>query len=221
MSIITQKICSIEGCEKKASCKGWCSGHYHRWQRYGDPTIKKYGIFIPCAVEGCDRRMVAKSYCYKHYERWKNNGDPLITKVEYHGMKSVPEYTVWTHMRARCYDKNSISYPNYGGRGITICDRWKSFKAFYEDMGSRPSPTHQLERINNDKGYSPENCKWATKLEQANNTRTNHLVTIDGSTKTIAEWSRKSGLGQGTIWYRVHRGWTGNKLLSPIRKHNK
>lgn len=91
-----------------------------------------------------------------------------------HGMRSFPEYENWHNMKQRCLNPSFYGYGNYGGRGITICEQWvKSFVAFYEDMGPRPSPSHSVDRIDNDKGYSPDNCRWATKTVQIVNRRMN------------------------------------------------
>lgn len=92
-------------------------------------------------------------------------------RIQYiHGKRHAPEYGVWTNMKTRCYNKNSIKYYRYGARGITVCDRWRnSFSNFYKDMGSRPSSDHSIDRINNDGNYEPENCRWATRSQQMKN----------------------------------------------------
>lgn len=86
-----------------------------------------------------------------------------------HGASLTPEYRTWAAMRQRCLNPRSSRYPTYGGRGITICERWSNFTAFLADMGPRPSPDHSLDRIDNDKGYEPSNCRWATRSQQQRN----------------------------------------------------
>jgi len=133
-----------------------------------------------CKVEGCNGKFYAKNYCRKHYERLYKYGDPLHLErnreYELHGMTNTPEYKTWGAMKERCYNKNNKDYPRYGGRGITIYERWKnSFMAFYEDMGDRPFPEAELDRRENDEGYSKDNCRWVTPSVNSRNRSTTKL----------------------------------------------
>ena len=117
-------------------------------------------------------------------------------------------------MRTRCYNTNCDAYPNYGGRGITMCDRWrKDFAAFYADMGPRPSPKLTIERKNNNHGYSPENCIWATRNVQANNTRVTPRIAVDAETMTAIEWSTKTGTPARLIHERLRKGWSARDAI--------
>jgi hypothetical protein len=119
-------------------------------------------------------------------------------------------------MRDRCYNPNHISYANYGGRGISVCERWRErFEHFFADMGMRPGPEYSLDRIDNDGNYEPGNVRWATQKEQGNNRRRNHLVTWGQSTHTIAEWEEITGINRDTIWSRLFKqGWSPERALS-------
>lgn len=125
------------------------------------------------------------------------------------GGKRSPEYNAWLHMRERCLDPKNPRYRDYGGRGIQVCNRWlSSFENFLKDMGDRPSPQHSLDRTDNGKNYELSNCQWATRLQQQNNTRWNTRVTVNGESRTLAEWARVSGLDYKLIFLRLQRGWT-------------
>lgn len=125
-----------------------------------------------CTIVGCYKEHEAGGYCQAHYAKFKKYGDPLAGKTfESHGMEKSPEYSVWLNMKQRCYNPKNGRYIDYGGRGITICDEWKnSFSAFLKDMGTRPK-RYSLERIDNNKSYSVDNCRWATPAEQNVNQR--------------------------------------------------
>lgn len=126
----------------------------------------------------------------------KESARMLKFKHGYSVSKNPYLYRTWESMRRRCTNPRCHEYKRYGGRGIAICARWDTFENFLEDMGEKPSPSHSLDRIDNNLGYSPDNCRWATKLEQVNNTRHNVYVNIQGITLTFAEWERKLGLRQ-------------------------
>lgn len=127
---------------------------------------------------------------------------------EYHGLSRTPTYRTWVAMRQRCYDPNHPAYPRYGGRGICVCERWlDSILAFVEDMGERPSGL-TLERIDNEGDYSPQNCKWATAKEQANNTRKTRRVSVGGETKLASDVAEENGMTPNKIGHRIKNGWT-------------
>jgi hypothetical protein len=134
------------------------------------------------------------------------------------GNYGTPEYKAWLGMRGRCLYEPGRSYPRYGGRGITICDRWlQSADNFIEDMGRRPSKNHSLDRINNNLGYEPSNCRWATRIEQANNKSNNRILTVLGVSKSVAEWSREMSVSTVTIFSRLKWGWSDeDAVMKPI-----
>lgn len=131
-----------------------------------------------------------------------------------HGLSGSPEFRVWQGINQRCHDPNCISFKNYGARGITVCERWLEFAAFYEDMGPRPSAAHQIERDDNNGNYEPSNCRWATQLAQANNKRSNVRVAHAGRVLTISQWSRKLGVEYATLRQRLSCGWPIERALA-------
>lgn len=132
-----------------------------------------------------------------------------------HGKYKTPEYGIYQNMKSRCIHKSNIMYHRYGGRGITVCDRWlESFENFLEDMGKRPSHIHSIDRINNDGNYEPSNCRWATKLEQDNNRSTCIKLISNGEEHTISEWARKLNTVGETIRCRLKRGWSIDEAVN-------
>lgn len=116
------------------------------------------------------------------------------------------EYVAWQEMKKRCTNKELKAYKDYGGRGISVCEKWlNSFEEFYKDMGSRPSKYHSLDRIDNNGNYEPNNCRWATKIEQASNCRSNHWIEYNNEKHTIAQWSRIFETKPNTIIDRVRK----------------
>ncbi len=131
------------------------------------------------------------------------------------GYKPSPEYLSWMNLRRRCLNPSSKSFASYGGAGVTVCRRWSMFDNFIADMGPKPTPTHQIERVDNSGNYEPGNCRWATPVEQANNRRSNVWITHNGKTQTIAQWAAESGLKLGTLWYRLYRAkWPFEKAIT-------
>lgn len=144
-----------------------------------------------------------------------------MSKRERHGLTHTPEHRIWSDLRNRCNNPLNHAYSDYGGRGIKVDPRWDRFTAFLADMGPRPSPKHSIDRIDCNGPYSPENCRWATRLEQANNKRNNTRLTMGEKTQTIAMWARDTGLSEDVIEMRLrvckwgieralttpHRGW--------------
>lgn len=131
----------------------------------------------------------------------------------HHGMKGTKAYRAWCHIRSRCTNLNDAAYVNYGGRGITVCERWQKFATFYSDMGE-PAAHLTLERIDNSKGYSPENCRWGTREDQSRNRRNNILVSMDGETHPLSVWASRFGLKYATVHQRVRKyGWAAEKAI--------
>jgi hypothetical protein len=130
-----------------------------------------------------------------------------------HGMYGTPTYLSWQSMRARCLNPKAISYPRYGGRGITVDPRWAGFEQFYADMGVRPDGT-SLDRLDSNGPYSPSNCRWATAREQARNRRTNRLLTYRGVTLAACEWAERAGINRNTLYARLRKGWSVERALS-------
>lgn len=127
-----------------------------------------------------------------------------------HGLADTPPHRVWRSMIGRCTTASHGSYHNYGGRGIAVCDRWRfgeagqhPFECWLADMGERPTPKHQLDRIDNDGHYEPANCRWATKAVQANNTRANRRVVVAGSSLTLAQAARAANTDYDSFRYAV------------------
>jgi len=159
-----------------------------------------------CSVEGCNNKHKAKGYCGKHYKKLLKFND-VNHGVEYekHNKQNEDEYRIWAAVKSRCLNKKSSNYKYYGGRGITICERWRnSFQNFWDDMGPRPNKDYSIDRINNDKGYSKENCRWTDKTEQARNQRLSSL--------------NKSGC-KGVSWNEKSKKWEANITIFKKREY--
>jgi len=128
---------------------------------------------------------------------------------------NIREYHAWSSARQRCNNKNGRDYKRYGARGIYMCDRWSTFDLFLEDMGPRPSTKHQLDRIDNDGPYSPENCRWAKAKIQARNKRNNVWIFFDGQKKSLPEWAEKINIPTEVLRHRIFiRNWIVERALT-------
>jgi hypothetical protein len=130
-----------------------------------------------------------------------------------HGQSNSRTWRIWSSMIQRCSDPNHKSFPAYGGRGILVCERWKTFENFFEDMGEIPDGL-TIDRIEVDNGYQPGNCRWATWEEQANNKRRSVLITAFGESLSMSQWARRTGLAKSSIMYRLARGMTAEETLT-------
>jgi len=163
----------------------------------------------------CGQSVVADSWAVSRGKRG-SCGCTLRPNRLTHGKTRTPEYNSWGGIKNRCYNIRNPKYPRYGGRGITVCDRWKdSFENFFADMGLKPSSEHSIDRINNDGDYTPDNCRWATPKEQANNMSRCRNITHNGKTMTGTEWSKKLKLPCDLVNRRVKDyGWSEEKAVT-------
>lgn len=164
----------------------------------------KHGIFVcDCGVE--------KELALSHVATGKTKSCGCLkaeaagNRLRTHGMHRSPEYTAWQGMWRRCTDPKVERYPNYGGRGISVCDRWKSFENFYADMGDRPEGM-SIERKETNGNYEPGNCRWATSKEQGRNRTTNRVIEYNGERKCVSEWCEQLGIPISTFTHRLRRG---------------
>lgn len=183
-------------------------GRYHDWNCVCDCGVTKTvtGDCLrsrECNSCGCNSRKACAQKLMK-YGR-KANG--------------IREYRIWGSMISRCKYKHRKAAARYACRGITVCEEWKSYERFIADMGPAPSDKHSIDRINNDDGYHPGNCRWATPQEQGSNTSSNRRITHDGVTKTLMDWARSTGIERRTIAARIdHYGWSSDRALTtPVR----
>ena len=146
--------------------------------------------------------------CGCYYEKVRGMGNFK------HGLSYTSTYSSWHGMLQRCYNPNSAAAKWYSKKGIEVSEDWKSFNNFYRDMGEKPSPNHSIERIDGSKGYSKNNCKWATIQEQNNNKSNNVYVTIDNEKMTLSSACRKLSINRSTVTSRIRRGMTPQQAIS-------
>lgn len=137
------------------------------------------------------------------------NGHPSRT----HGQSRSLAYVSWCKMLSRCGNEKDIRYPLYGGAGVSVCDRWKSFEGFYADMGDCP-PDHSIDRKDNSGNYEPDNCRWATSVQQARNTSKNHPIEAFGETRLLCEWAELLRVNPSAILHRISSGWPADLAVT-------
>lgn len=175
---------------------------------------KRSEYYYECLCH-CGKTFVGNGYQVRTGDK-KSCGCLLDSRK--HGKVNTPEYGVWAAMKRRCFNLNDAHYSNYGGRGITVCERWLDFKNFSADMGERPSPDHQIERKNNNGNYDPSNCKWATHKEQSLNRRSNVILAHGCESMPVTEWARRLNTKMTTLDRRLKRGWSIEKTVTtPVR----
>lgn len=167
--------------------------------RERSPAILRFGDTKSC---GCRQKDVVRARSLKHGFTANRTRHPL--------------YNRWVKMRSRCHNERDRCFKQYGARGIEVCDRWfYDFSAFVADMGTPPFPSASIERCDNDGPYSPENCRWATKTEQARNTRRNRLIPFNGGMLPVTAVAEAVGVSEGTLRRRLDEGWPLSDLLRP------
>ena len=184
-----------------------------RWTVIGPSFITGGRTHTPCECSCGNRRDVVSAELKRgHSTMCRSCGETIIKHGESH---RTTEYNAWKSMTQRCTNPNHVSWKNYGGRGIRVCDRWReSFESFLSDMGRKPSRHHSLDRKEVDGDYTPDNCRWATQSEQNRNTQRSRLLTFQDRTMTIADWADRLRIPYDTLFQRLRRGWTVERSLT-------
>lgn len=185
---------------------------YHSKNKYND------ALWL-CACIKCEQNKILMG------SRISNGkGTTCYCGVHYnfkHGSQKIKEYRAYRHMLNRCYNPNVKEYPRYGGRGITVCDRWlQSYENFLADMGMSPSPKHSLDRIKVNGNYTPNNCRWATAIQQANNTRRTYMVDFKGNKIPLGLFCQEYQLPIELIRGRLNNGWSVERAMSTPNLRN-
>ena len=187
-------------------------------QRFGrllviERTPKAYPFHWSCRCD-CGRMVVVSGSNLKNTKSCGCWGLEVQRERTKNRVAGTREHTSWSLARGRCFDESNKAYHYYGGRGITMCERWRnSFAAFVEDMGPCP-PGLSIDRIDNEKDYEPGNCRWADDFTQANNRRGNRRLTFAGRTMTVSQWSRVVGISRAALWERLDLGWSIERALT-------
>ena len=191
---------------------------FGRLKVIGFDSVRNGSYYWLCECECGNRKSVQYSKLMRGHTR---SCGCLASEIRRkHGMSHTRLYNTWTNMKSRCTNPKDEFYKDYGGRGIKVCDEWmKSFSSFYEWAMNNGYADHlTIDRIDNDGDYTPDNCRWVDLKEQANNKRNNVTVTINGLTKTLAEWSEITGIPYKTLHVRYSRGDRGERLIRGVKR---
>lgn len=177
--------------------------------------MRKWLLICDC---GAVVEALQKTFCSGGKKR--SCGCDNVHKQVNHGMSKRREYRAWHNMRSRCTNPNTPLFEAYGGRGISVCERWlRSFEDFFSDVGPRPSSRHSLDRVDVNGNYEPGNVRWALPETQGRNKRENHIVTVKGRRMTLADAVEISPVPYNTVLYRLKRGWKIEDAVSlPAKK---
>jgi len=189
-------------------------------ERHGRWTVLRLTIgaqkLAPCRCDCGTKRSVRVSHLV--YGNTRSCGCLIGDTARTHGKSGTPEHRAWERMIARCYNQQHKAFKDYGARGITVAAVWrgpKGFARFLAHVGQRPTPQHSLDRYPNTNGaYKPGNVRWATRIEQNQNTRRTVRLTLDGKTQCVSAWARELGFNKKTISERLRRGWSARKALT-------
>lgn len=204
---------------------------FGRWEVLGrgedriSPNAKRVYRMWTCRCS-CKKHTVKDVYEFNLLNGKSNscgclNSEKTVERNKTHMLSNTRLYSIWSNIKKRCNNKNDPRYSSYGGRGINVCAEWSNnFLSFYTwAISNGYKDNLSIDRIDNNKGYSPNNCKWSTNQEQSNNRRSNHNININGTTKTLTEWSKQFGIDNDLVSYRIKHGWSPEKaLFTPVYK---
>lgn len=179
---------------------------------YGNGRRGKQSVRLWSCRCDCGNQTIA-SYSALTNRNTRSCGCLLREAITKHGMCKTPVYKVWHAMLDRCRNSNNQSWKDYGGRGVSVCERWHDFSNFIADMGERPTGG-TLDRIDVNGNYEPSNCRWISQAGNANNRRNNRLIEFQGEVATLSEWSKKYGMHKGTLKNRLDSGWPFEAAVS-------
>lgn len=175
---------------------------------------KKRGFIWTCKCDcGCEIDVRADGLKSGHCKSCGCLKRDLLVSRQIHGASNTITYNSWISMISRCNNPDNSNFPNYGGRGIKVCEAWLNFNSFVNDVGYRPSLEHTIDRINNSGNYEPGNVRWATHVQQSNNKRTNRMVNICGDSMTATQAARIFGMRPWLVLNRLESGWETEKAL--------